>query len=125
MAVSLESSPRARLAASEAAVAASRAQLGLVPPVRHHARYWLLLLVLVAVEVFGVVSLGALAAESAFEAQQLEAEVTLLTTRYDELTVEVAALKAPERVLAVARTELGMVPAGQPGFLHVGEAASP
>lgn len=69
--------------------------------------------------VFGVVALNAMAAENAFTARTLEAEVRDLAVQYDELTARVAALDAPDRVRAVAVGELGMVPAETPAFLVV------
>jgi hypothetical protein len=63
------------------------------------------------------VSLSALAAESSFQARELEGEVKALSTRYDELTYEVARLRSPERVQSVAVSELGMVPAEHPAYV--------
>jgi cell division protein FtsL len=97
--------------------AARPPRLEVVAPPRHVGRYALLLVVLGILGVFGIVSLNAMAAESAFEARALEAEVRDLSLRYDELTAEVAHLASPERVREVAVSELGMVPAEQPGFL--------
>lgn len=97
--------------------AAGRPHLWVVPPIRHPRRYLALLFVVAALGVFGVVSLNALAAESAFESRALEHEVAELTVRYDELTAEVATLEAPQRVQQVATRDLGMVPAQQPGFI--------
>jgi len=94
-----------------------RPDLRLVAAPRHTGRYLLLGVLLAAVAVFGTVSLGALAAESTFEAQGLDDEVDELSLRYDELTAEVARLESPEHVRGVARAELGMVPAEQPSYL--------
>jgi cell division protein FtsL len=93
--------------------------LRLVTPVRDARRHVALLLAVAALGVFGVVSLNALAAESAFEAQKLERDVAGLSVRYEELTAEVAALEAPSRVRRIAVEQLGMVPAEQPGYLLV------
>lgn len=98
---------------------APRPHLRVVGPVRHVRGYVALMCLVGALGIFGVVALSALAAESAFEARALEAEVERLAQRHDELEAEVAALAAPERVRDVAVHELGMVPAGQPGFLAV------
>ena len=94
-----------------------RPRLRLVAPARQPGRYALAFVALAAIGVFGVVSLNALAAEAAFEARSLENEVHELSLRYDELTASVAALESPERVRDVAVNELGMTPAGEPGFL--------
>jgi cell division protein FtsL len=76
-----------------------------------------LLLVIGATGIFGIVTLSALAAENAFAARELQTEVDELSYRYDELTAEVAGLETPERIRQVAGSELGMVPAEQPGYL--------
>lgn len=94
-----------------------RPSLRVVPEPRHHGRYLLLLAAFGAAGVFGVVGLNALAAESAFTARTLEQEVHALAIRYEELTAEVAALEAPERVRHVAVHDLGMVEPDLPGFL--------
>ncbi len=105
---------------------ASRPDLRVVAPVRHTRRYVVILSVAAALGVFGVVSLGALAAEAAFEAKTLEREVGDLSRRYDELTAEVASLEAPNRVGRIAVEKLGMVPAEDPGVLAMGgQAPSP
>lgn len=96
-----------------------RPDLRVVGRPRHRGRYFALLSLVGAVGVFGVVSLHALAAEAAFEAQTLEAEVSELSMRYEELTAEVAALEAPERIRDVATEELGMVPVEEPAFLSL------
>jgi cell division protein FtsL len=118
----------ASLARSEAprtgASSTRRPRLEVVAPTRHAGRYALLLVALGILGVFGIVSLNAMAAESAFEARALEAEVRELSLRYDELTAEVAHLASPERVREVAVAELGMVPAEQPQFL-VADAGTP
>jgi cell division protein FtsL len=75
--------------------------------------------------VFGVVSLNALAAEAAFDAQRLERDVTELAVRYDELTAEVTVLESPDRVQQIAVDELGMVPVEEPGYLLVEQEPPP
>lgn len=119
MAVAPSTLPRPRPAGH----APRRPHLRVVPPIRHARRYVATLSVIAALGVFGVVSLGALAAESAFEAKTLEREVRDLSRRYDELTAEVASLEAPDRVARIAVEELGMIPVEDPGVLMVkGEA---
>lgn len=95
----------------------TRPRLRVVAEPRHHGRYLLILGAVAAAGIFGVVSLNALAAESAFTARSLEREVDALAVRYEELTAEVATLESPERIRAVAFTELGMVEPALPGFL--------
>lgn len=96
---------------------APRPDLRVVAPLSHARRYVALLSIFAALGVFGVVSLNALAAESAFEARTLDSEVRGLLVRYDELTAEVASLEAPSRVGRIAIDELGMVPVEDPGVL--------
>jgi cell division protein FtsL len=108
---------------------AERPRLRVVPRPRRTGRYLALMAVVAAAGIFGVVSLSALAAESAFAARALEAEIDDLALRYDELTAEVAGLESPERVREVATAELGMVRAAEPAFLVVerwqGKEATP
>lgn len=94
-----------------------RAELRVVPRRRRRGRLLALFVAAAAAGVFGVVTLNALAAESAFAARELEQQVEELGRRYDELTAEVAGLESPERVREVATSELGMVPAEEPDFL--------
>lgn len=93
------------------------------PRPRPVGRYLAAGLVLAALGIFGVVGLGALAAESTFDARRLEGEVEALSLRYDELTAEVAALESPAHVREVAQSELGMVPAEDPTYLVAPEVA--
>lgn len=101
-----------------------RPDLRVVGRPRHRGRYLALLSLVGALGVFGVVSLHALAAEAAFEAQTLEAEVSELSMRYEELTADVAALESPERIREVATSELGMVPVEDPAFLSIDDVPS-
>lgn len=94
-----------------------RPDLRVVGPARHSARYIVVIVGLSLLGIIGVVSLSALAAEAAFEARELQAEVTELSLSYDELTAEVAALESPERIRHVAETELGMVEPESATFL--------
>ena len=105
--------------------ASGRPELRVVDRPRHHRRYLVLLVLTLALGVFGVVSLHALAAEAAFQARALEAEVDGLAQRSTELAAEVAALESPDRIHAIATGELGMVPARQPGYLVLDEPAGP
>lgn len=103
-----------------------RPDLRVVGPVRHPGRYVVVILGLALLGIMGVVSLSALAAEAAFEARELQAEVTELSLAYDELTAEVATLESPERIRHVAEAELGMVEPESPTFLLAeGSPATP
>jgi cell division protein FtsL len=79
--------------------------------------YSLLAGVILTVGVIGIVALNAMAAEASFQARALESDISDLTLRHDDLVAEVATLAAPSRVRDVARTQLGLVEAEQPGFL--------
>lgn len=100
-----------------AASSSATPDLRVVSRPRHPGRFVSAALLVVAAGVFGVVSLNALAAEAAFEARTLEAEVVELSLRYDELTASVAALESPARVRSVAVDTLGMTQVSQPEFL--------
>jgi cell division protein FtsL len=109
---------------------AARPRLRVVGPPRRSRRFVALLVAVAAVGVFGVVSLNALAAEHAFRARALQADVEALAVTYDELTAQVATLASPERVRRVATEQLQMVPAEQPAYLvlertDAGAAAAP
>lgn len=97
----------------------SRARLRVVPQRGRRGRYVAAMMAIGVLFIFGIISFSALAAESAFEARTLEAEIGALEIRYDELTAQVARLESPGRVRAVATEELGMVPAEQPAYLVV------
>lgn len=94
-----------------------RPELRLVTSAPSPRRYLIIGLVLVALGVFGVVTLHALATESAFRARALSEEVDEYRLRAEELRAEVAALESPQHVRDVATTQLGMVPATAPGYL--------
>lgn len=83
---------------------------------RHPGRYLLAMLLVVAVGLFAVVSISALAAQQAFRAREVTAEAEELGRRHDELVAEVARLESPERIRDAA-VELGMVPAQSPTYL--------
>lgn len=96
---------------------ATRPRLRVVPRQQPVRRLVGLLIAVGAAGIFGVVGLSALAAESAFAAHELEAEIQGLSFRYDELTAEVARLESPARIRGEARDTLGMVPAQRPAYL--------
>ena len=90
-------------------------------PTRHGPSRVVLLVVLVLVGVLGVVALQAQAAGAAFAVRDLEAEVTDLQRRHEQLTAEVAALQSPERLREIATSELGMVPASEATYLDLSQ----
>ena len=106
-----------RLIRGEGTPSSPRLQLVTTNP--RASRFMLLLLVLVAVGVFGVVSVSAKTAEAAMEVRALEGEVEQLKREYELLTAEVAALESPERIRTVAVEGLGMVEAKDPKFVVV------
>ena len=83
------------------------------------SRLVLILLVIAAIGVFGVVSVGAKTAEASVERVDLEAKTLELKQRYEILTAEVAELESPERVRREAVRRLGMVEPGEREFLVV------
>lgn len=94
-----------------------RPRLQVVGPPRHTTRYVALLSLVTVLGVFGVVSLHALAAQAAFESQELESEVVELTQRHEELQAGVARLESPDRIRSVALDELGMVRTEEAGYV--------
>jgi cell division protein FtsL len=77
------------------------------------------MLVIAAIGVFGVVSVGAKTAEAAVQVRALEADVDELKREYELLTAEVARLESPDRIRAVAVNNLGMVEADDPKYVVV------
>ncbi|MGI8573818.1 MAG: hypothetical protein ACR2MA_00420 [Egibacteraceae bacterium] len=108
--------PQSRTA-PRAASTSGRPHLRLVGAPRHTRLFTVCIAIVLAVGVFGIVSLNALAAEQAFEARTLETRVAQLSTRYDELTARVAHLESPARLRRVAMVELGMVAAEEQSYL--------
>lgn len=93
----------------------ARRHLRVVPEhrARHTLLYTLLYLVVGAVMVFGTVTVNALAAADAVEAERLERAVAVEQQRYVTSVAEVARLEDPARIEAAA-AELGMVRAESP-----------
>jgi cell division protein FtsL len=95
------------------------------PPLRvvisnpRSSRLALVLLVIAAIGVFAVVSVGAKTAEAAVQVRSLTGEVDELKQRYEILTAEVAELESPERIRRYAVDELGMVEPAERQFLVV------
>ena len=96
-------------------VGRARRHLRVVPEarVRHTLLYVLLYLVVGAAIVFGTVTVNALAAGHAVEAEALERAVAAEEQRYTALVAEVARLEDPARIEAAA-AELGMIRAESP-----------
>jgi cell division protein FtsL len=106
-----------RLVRSDGASSTSRLRLVTTNP--RSSRFALLLLVIAAVGVFGVVSVGAKTAEAAMQVRSLESDVDQLKRDYELLTAEVAELESPDRIRRVAVNQLGMVEADDPKFVDV------
>lgn len=106
-----------RLVRTEGASSTSRLRLITTDP--RSSRFALLLLVIAAVGVFGVVSVGAKTAEAAMQVRSLESDVDQLKRDYELLTAEVAELESPDRIRRVAVNRLGMVEANDPEFVEV------
>ncbi|HEX6254587.1 MAG TPA: cell division protein FtsL [Euzebyales bacterium] len=83
------------------------------------SRLALVLLVIAAIGVFAVVSVGAKTAEAAVQVRSLSGEVDELKQRYEILTAEVAELESPERIRRYAVDEIGMVEPNGRQFLVV------
>ena len=83
------------------------------------SRRALVLLVIAAIGVFAVVSVGAKTAEAAVQVRALQGDVDELKQRYEILTAEVAELESPERIRGYAVEELGMVEPDDPQFVVV------
>ncbi|CAN5911528.1 hypothetical protein BH23ACT10_BH23ACT10_20070 [soil metagenome] len=96
----------------------SRPRLEVITSNPRSSRMALILLIVAAIGVFGVVSVGAKTAEAAVEVRSLEADVDGLKQRYELLTAEVAELESPDNIrrTAVAR---GMVEPDDPKFVVV------
>lgn len=99
--------------------APARPGLQLITSDRRASRRALVLLIIAAIGVFGVVSVGAMTAEAAVQVRGLETDVEMLKQRYELLTAEVAELESPERIHSVAVRELGMVEAADPEFVVI------
>ncbi|HSJ44940.1 MAG TPA: cell division protein FtsL [Euzebyales bacterium] len=99
--------------------ASSRPRLQLVMSNPRSSRLALVLLVIAAIGVFAVVSVGAKTAEAAVQVWTLQSDVDELKERYEILTAEVAELESPERIRRYAVEELGMVEPDEPQFVVV------
>lgn len=99
--------------------ASPRPRLELVISNPRSSRFALVLLIIAAVGVFAVVSVGAKTAEAAVQVRSLSTEVEELKQRYELLTAEVATLESPQRIRRFAVDELGMVEPTERQFLVV------
>ena len=106
-----------RLIRGETSPSAPRLRLVTADP--RSSRLALLLLVIAAIGVFGVVSVGAKTAEAAVQVRELTADVDALKQEYELLTAEVAELESPDRIRRVAVDQLGMIEAEDPTFVVV------
>jgi cell division protein FtsL len=97
----------------------SRPPLQVVIANPRSSRLALVLLVIAAIGVFAVVSVGAKTAEAAIQVRSLSGDVDGLKKRYEILTAEVAQLESPERIRRYAVDELGMVEPSDRQFLVV------
>jgi cell division protein FtsL len=98
-------------------VRGSRPGLSLSP------RAAVVLTVLAFVGLFAVAVCHALLIERQAAIDELEADVAAEQARYEELSLDVAQLKSPERITTEATQELGMVPAGEVVWLTPEEPA--
>ncbi len=98
-------------------VRGSRPGLGLSP------RAAVVLTVLAFVALFAVAVCHALLIQRQAAIDELEADVAADQARYEELSLDVAQLKSPDRIKTEATQELGMVPAGEVVWLTPEEPA--
>ncbi|HYZ97217.1 MAG TPA: hypothetical protein VE575_00615 [Acidimicrobiales bacterium] len=80
-------------------------------------RAGVVLTVLLFVALFGVAVSHALLIEGQGRLDALDQQVAAEQARYEELRRQVAELESPQRILAEATEELGMVPAADPEWL--------
>src|ERR671919_2227876 len=106
-----------RLVRTEGTSSTSRLRLVTTNP--RSSRFALVLLVIAAIGVFGVVSVGAKTAEAAMQVRALENDVDELKRDYELLTAEVAELESPDRIRRVAVNQLDMVEPDDPSFVVV------
>jgi cell division protein FtsL len=72
---------------------------------------------LVALGLFGIVSLHVALTQGQFRLERLEAQADAQQTRYEQLRLQVAELESPDRIVAVAQERLGMV--SPPGVTYL------
>jgi hypothetical protein len=88
------------------------------PVTRHTLAYAVVMVLLAGATVFGAVTLNALAAGTAVEAQELDRHVAEAERTYAQLVADVAALEDPARIRAGA-LELGLEPSSPARFVVV------
>jgi cell division protein FtsL len=100
-------------------VGSPRPGLGL----RLSPRAGVVLTVLAFVALFAVAVSHALLIERQASLDELDQSVAEQQARYEELSLDVARLKSPDRIMTEATERLGMVPAGEVVFLTPSEPA--
>jgi cell division protein FtsL len=88
-------------------------------------RVGVILTVLAFVALFAVAVCHALLIERQAAIDELDAQVAAEQARYEELSLDVAELKAPARIKTEATERLGMVPSGEVVWLTPDEPAPP
>jgi cell division protein FtsL len=72
---------------------------------------------LVALGLFGIVSLHVVLTQGQFRHERLEARADQQQARYEQLRLQAAELESPDRIVAVAQERLGMV--SPPGVTYL------
>lgn len=91
--------------------------------IRLSPRAGVVVTMLAFVALFAVAVCHALLIESQAAVDQLDKDVAIEQARYEELRLEVAELKSPDRIMTEATQRLGMVPAGETVWLTPDEPA--
>ena len=73
-----------------------------------HLGMWVVYTIVAVIAFFGLIYSRTALDHSAFELQQIESEITAEQERFQQLRLEVARLKAPERIVPAAQ-EMGLV----------------
>jgi len=105
-------------------VEAAGPRLEVAAPPRRSGRWVAAIALAALVGLIGVVGLSAAGAQLAFAQSELEADIAALESRVDALEGEVAELRAPERIEAIATEELGMEPVEDPRFVEAAPAGA-
>lgn len=98
-----------------------------LPPPQRRGRLSVAVGLLTAVALLAVVAAHAVLASQQFRLTHLQAQVSNQQALNEELTLKVAQLEAPSRIVSAAEQRLGMVPPPAVGYLVPGQApaASP
>jgi hypothetical protein len=120
--VSLLEQTRARVPRLAQAVSQQRARLFVVAPARRAPRlpFAAFVLAVLGLGLVGLLVLNTTLQHQAFFARALEKQAEDLTVRKQTLTIEVDALRAPDRVAREAQ-DLGMLPNHSPAFLFLAD----